>query len=125
MKTMHRQTRNSWHNQENEIADAMRAIYGEANVQPGSGNQPGKPNDVRVPGYAYIECKNTASQQMTVKHSWLAHLRRLSLPLRGYLAIKFSVESSTNYYIVEDTVFEHLLKCEQELLNPKLIQGDT
>ena len=112
---MHRQIRNSWNTQEIEVSRAMERIYGAAHRQPGSGNQAGKPNDVVVPGYAYVECKNTSRSQMIVKYSWLASLRKLSLPLRGFLAIKFSLDSSSNFYIVEDCIFEHLLTCEREL----------
>ena len=101
--------------QEIQVADSMRAIYGDAHVQPGSGNQPGKPNDVRVPGEAYIECKETASKQFIFPYAWIQRLRTLSLPLRGYLALKFSTYDGSNYYVVEDEVFEHLLKCELEL----------
>lgn len=100
-------------NQENEIAERMRDIYGDAHVQPGSGNQPGKPNDVRIPGYAYIEAKFTSSHQIVVKREWLDRLRMLANPLRGYLAIMFY--PGANYYVVEDVHFEHLLKCELEL----------
>lgn len=101
--------------QEVQVADSMRAIYGDAHVQPGSGNQPGKPNDVRVPGEAYIECKETAGKQIAFPYAWIQRLRKLSQPLRGYVALKFSTYDDANYYVVEDTVFEHLLKCELEL----------
>lgn len=93
----------------------MRVVYGDAHVQPGSGNQPGKPNDVRVPSQCYIECKETGAAQITISYAWLERLRKLSLPLRGYLALKFSNKSQTNFYVVEDVVFEHLLSCELEL----------
>jgi len=102
-------------NQENQVAAALRIVYGDAHVQPGSGNQPGKPNDVRVPGEAYVECKETKAAQIIVSFAWLERIRSLSMPLRGYLAIKFSKLSNTNFYVVEDVVFEHLLKCELEL----------
>lgn len=102
-------------NQEAQVALSMRVLYGDAHVQPGSGNQPGKPNDVRIPGEAYIECKETSAAQISISFAWLERIRKLSMPLRGYLAIKFSSKSQSNFYVVEDVVFEHLLKCELEL----------
>lgn len=105
--------------QETEVRDAMQRVYGNARLQPGSGNQPTRPNDVLVPNVAYFECKETSRSQITLKWAWLETLKRTSIlnGLRTFLVVKFTLHSRTNYYVVEDHVFEHLLKCEQELFN--------
>lgn len=104
-------------NHETEVCVAMIDIYGKGHLQPGSGNQPGKPNDVLVPGEMYIECKETSKASISFKHAWIETLRKLSWQgaLRSVVSLKFTNESSTIYYVVDDDTFHHLLKCERDL----------
>lgn len=118
MITNHRQNKKRSLKQENDVCRAMIEIYGLARLQPGSGNQPGKPNDVHVPSHAFIECKETSKKQISLKWSWLEHLEKSAIlhGLRTFLCIRFSEHSDTNYFLVDEQTFYHLLQCERELM---------
>jgi|SRR5271165_6355180 len=89
----------------------------------GSGNQPGKPGDIRVTeseGQCLIfECKATKSDSIGVKLSWLRKLadQAFTVMARPVLSIQFVRGAATpkTYYILEEADFEHLLRCEREL----------
>ena len=102
--------------QERNVADQLSKVYSEVRVQPGSGNTPHAPGDIFISGHAYVECKATNNLSIVLKWSWLSRIRNLasSKGLRAYLALQFG-SSSTQWYVVEDYDFLHLLQCEKEL----------
>jgi Holliday junction resolvase len=113
MKIQHRIS----NDQEEDVCEQMMLVYPNVVRQAGSGNQLNAPNDVLIKGEAYIECKATNAKEMKLHFAWLERVRRLAQlsGLRAYVALQFSKESSSQYYVVEDVDFIHLLRCEQEL----------
>ena len=103
--------------QEQEIARRLKAIFNRGRAQPGSGNKDHSPNDVAVTNTLHIECKSTAADSITIKHSWVeeAVKKALLFGVPAYLAIRFnSSRSNKDYFIVDDVTFYNLLRTEQE-----------
>lgn len=123
-QTTNRQNRSRSSRHENDVAKELTKIYGEiVTLQPGSGNQPGAPNDVRVAQHTYVECKETSAMSMTLKHSWLERLRSLSVQgaMQSLLAIRFSNGPpwARDYYLVDADRMYHLLECERAIDSQK------
>lgn len=101
---------------EKQIAERLAEATGRpARVQPGSGNQPGAPNDVLVPNHSMVECKATNATSIILKRSW-AHEARQKAALCGagavYLALRIH---GRDYFVADDEEFYHLLECERHL----------
>lgn len=92
----------------------LRPVYPTIKEQPGSGNTSWSPNDLHIPRVAQIECKATATASIRIELNWLERARELCSRngLRTLLAIRIK---QSDYFVVEDDVMVHLLKCELEL----------
>jgi hypothetical protein len=101
---------------EQQVSDAFEGIYGKASRVPGSGNQVGKPGDVKVPGEWYVECKTTQSESLSVKYDWLVKIRNEGFVggLRSLLSIRFANSKTKIFYVIEDVELYELLKSEQD-----------
>lgn len=95
-------------------------LYPDAIEQPSSGNTAWSPNDIYVPHTLQIECKVTTAKSMRIEFSWFDRARQLCSRngLRALLALRIF---GNDFYLVEEDVMLHLLKCEQEV-NARMIR---
>jgi hypothetical protein len=103
---------------ESGVCAAFNSLgYLGAHVTAGSGNQPGKPGDVKIPGEWLVECKTTAGGSIAVSWAWLNKVRKEASQggLRALVSIRFFNSPSSIFYVIEDDDLYHLLKCEHEL----------
>jgi Holliday junction resolvase len=92
---------------EQYIRDKFAELYPNARIQPGSGNQPGSPNDI-VAGPWHVECKMTNRGSMVVQFAWLARVRKLAMQFgkRSLLALRFG---NDDYFVLRAADFYAML----------------
>jgi Holliday junction resolvase len=97
---------------EEAIAQALGGVR-----TPGSGNQPGKGNDVVVAGRLSVECKSTRLSSISVKIDWLRRLMKFGIHSgrNVVLALRFVDVTNYDYVVIDLEYFQHLLRCETEL----------
>ncbi|MGH7745138.1 MAG: hypothetical protein ACREQ5_10110 [Candidatus Dormibacteria bacterium] len=106
--------------QERQVASRLATATGhEAVVQPGSGNQPGAPNDILVRGHSMIECKATAAAQITLRQNDLSAARMKAALCGGWPTFLALRMGGHDYFVLEDSEFYHLLNCERVAMAPR------
>jgi Holliday junction resolvase len=106
---------------ETDVAKMFVLRNFDAARQPGSGNQPHNPNDVKVKDAdLMIECKTTQAKTMIVRQAWMRRVisKAKQFAMRGMVAIRFEHEWPSHfedYMIVPMPVLLHLLECEREV----------